>query len=456
MRTLLKGGTVVTGRGTSRCDVLIEGQTIRQVGRLIISPADRVEDVEGCLLFPGFIDSRTHFDQDADGSATADDFASGSRAALAGGTTTVLDLACPDGSQSLREGLELWHWKAQGRTFCDYGFHMTVGHWDESIRSELPEMLRQGVTSFQLYMAHPSLALEDRALYWAMKEIHHLGAISSVQCESAGVMEGIAAEYRAAGQTSPAAFPHTRPSFLEAEAVSRLLRLAQAVGCPVIIAPLTAQEALREIERARNRGQKVYAQTCPQYLLLDESVYENEDAALAARYVCAPPLRQKTDQQALWQGLHRGEIQILCSDHRAFTPEQKAQEDFASIPCGLPGVEHLSELIYGYGVVQKRLSPAGMCRILSEHPAKLYGLFPKKGALRSGSDADIVVVDPRHSRVIRGQEDLCHAGYSPYEGFVTAGAVRSVFLRGRKVAEHGRILDTTPSGQYLSRTPGKL
>ena len=308
MRTLFKGGTVITGRGPKRADVLVEGEKVRQVGRLILTPADRTVDVEGCLLFPGFIDAHTHFDLDVCNTTTADDFTTGSRAALKGGTTTVIDFACPNKGESLQYGLDLWHKKADGRTFCDYGFHMTIDDWNESIRAELPEMFRQGVSSFKMYMTYPAMMVGDRDMYWALKELRHLGGICGVHCENAGVIDGMIAEKKAAGLMGPSSHPETRPPYLEAESVSRLLRIAQAADCPVVIVHLTNEEALKEVEHARKRGQKVYVETCPQYLLLDESVYYAPDYSQAARYICAPPIREKANQEVLWRGLRRGEI----------------------------------------------------------------------------------------------------------------------------------------------------
>ena len=262
MRTLLKGGSVVSAAGVRRADVLLEGEKILALGRNLKEGADALVDVEGCLLFPGFVDAHTHFDLDVAGTTTADDFYTGSRAALRGGTTTVVDFACPNKGESLRHGLELWHEKAGGRTFCDYGFHMTIDDWNESIRRELPDMFAGGVSSFKMYMTYPAMMIGDRDMYWALKELRALGGICGVHCENAGVIDGMIAERKAAGELSPASHTLTRPPALEAEAVGRLLRIAQAADCPVIIVHLTNQEALKEVAAARRRGQRVYVETC--------------------------------------------------------------------------------------------------------------------------------------------------------------------------------------------------
>ena len=453
MRTLFKGGTVVSGTGTKRADLLIENEKIVESGRNLKADADKVVDVTGCFLFPGFIDAHTHFDLDVCNTTTADDFYTGSRAALRGGTTTVIDFACPNKGESLHYGLDLWHKKADGRTFCDYGFHMTIDDWNESIRAELPDMFAKGISSFKMYMTYPAMMVGDRDMYWALKELKSLGGLCGVHCENAGVIDGMIAERKNSGQFSPACHPLTRPPYLEAEAVSRLLRIAQAAEAPVVIVHLTNQEALKEVQHARDRGQKVYVETCPQYLLLDDSVYFNEDYSQAARYVCAPPIRDKSQQALLWKALRRGDIQTISTDHCSFTLEQKdaGREDFTKIPGGLPGVETRGELIYSYGVAAKRISAQRMCLALSENPARMYGLFPRKGHLRPGADADIVVYYPGASHVIRADDCVANVDYNPYEGFVTAGGIRQVWLRGNLAVENGKVLDETPQGRYMAR-----
>ena len=453
MRTLFKGGSVVSGKGVRRADLLVEGEKIVSLGRGLKAEADRVLDVAGCVLFPGFIDAHTHFDLEVAGTVTADGFASGSRAALRGGTTTVIDFACPDKGESLASGLARWREKAGGKTFCDYGFHMTIDDWNEGVRGELPEMFAQGISSFKMYMTYPAMLLGDRDLYFALKDLKALGGVCGVHCENAGVIDGLIAEKKAAGALSPASHPAVRPPYLEAEAVGRLLRIAQAAQAPVIIVHLTNGEALDEVARARKRGQTVYVETCPQYLLLDESLYGQEAFSDAARYVCAPPLREKREQDVLWRALRRGDIQTVSTDHCAFTLEQKAlgREDFTRIPGGLPGVETRGELMWSWGVARRRISVTQMCRLLSENPAKLYGLFPRKGTLQPGADADIVVYDPSGGHVIRAEDCVSAAGYSPYEGFATDGDMRQVWLRGCLAAENGNVLFSAPEGKYLAR-----
>ena len=457
MKYLFKNGTVVSGRGTRRADVLVEDEKILQVARGISDPLARTVDVTGKLLLPGFIDAHTHFDLDVCNTTTADDFDSGTRSAIRGGTTTVVDFACPNKGESLHHGLELWHRKADGRTCCDYGFHMTIDDWNEDIEREIDDMYAAGISSFKMYMTYPAMMIGDEAMYKALKKLKEKGGICGVHCENSGVINALIAEKRAAGATGVASHPETRPDYLEAEAVGRLLRIAQAVDIPVVIVHLTNAAALAEVHAARRRGQKVYVETCPQYLVLDDSVYYNEDYSRAARYVCAPPLRKSADCRALWAGLRRGEIQTVSTDHCSFTLEQKeaGRGDFTRIPGGLPGVEARGELVYSFGVATRKISLAAMCRVLSENPAKLYGMFPRKGVIAPGADADIVVYDPRADHILRAEDMVSRAGYTPYEGFVTRGSIAQVWLRGRLMVEDGQVVGDR-MGQYILRGKNTL
>ena len=457
MKYLFKNGTVVSGRGTRRADVLVEDEKILQVARGISDPLARTVDVTGKLLLPGFIDAHTHFDLDVCNTTTADDFDSGTRSAIRGGTTTVVDFACPNKGESLHYGLDLWHKKADGKCWCDYGFHMTIDDWNEDIEREIDDMYAAGISSFKMYMTYPAMMIGDEAMYKALKKLKEKGGICGIHCENSGVINALIEEKRAAGATGVASHPETRPDYLEAEAVGRLLRIAQAVDIPVVIVHLTNAAALAEVHAARRRGQKVYVETCPQYLVLDDSVYYNEDYSRAARYVCAPPLRKSADCRALWAGLRRGEIQTVSTDHCSFTLEQKeaGRGDFTRIPGGLPGVEARGELVYSFGVATRKISLAAMCRVLSENPAKLYGMFPRKGVIAPGADADIVVYDPRADHILRAEDMVSRAGYTPYEGFVTRGSIAQVWLRGRLMVEDGQVVGDR-MGQYILRGKNTL
>lgn len=457
MKYLFKNGTVVSGRGTRRADVLVENEKVLQVGRNLSDPLARAIDVTGKLLMPGFIDAHTHFDLDVCNTTTADDFDSGTKSAIRGGTTTIVDFACPNKGESLHHGLDLWHRKADGKCWCDYGFHMTIDDWNAEIEKEIDDMYAAGISSFKMYMTYPAMMIGDEAMYKALKKLKEKGGICGVHCENSGVINALIEEKKAAGEMGVSSHPETRPDFLEAEAVSRLLRIAQAVDIPVVIVHLTNAATLAEVTAARRRGQKVYVETCPQYLVLDDSVYYNEDFSRAARYVCAPPLRKPEDCRALWAGLRKGDIQTISTDHCAFTLAQKdaGRGDFTKIPGGLPGVEARGELVYSFGVTTRKISLATMCKVLSENPAKLYGMFPRKGVIAPGADADIVVYDPQADHILRAEDMVSRAGYTPYEGFVTHGSVSQVWLRGKLMVENGHVIGEQ-EGQYIVRGKSAL
>ena len=457
MKYLFKNGTVVSGRGTRRADVLVENEKILQVGRNLSDPLARAIDVTGKLLMPGFIDAHTHFDLDVCNTTTADNFDSGTKSAIRGGTTTIVDFACPNKGESLHHGLDLWHRKADGKCWCDYGFHMTIDDWNAEIEKEIDDMYAAGISSFKMYMTYPAMMIGDEAMYKALKKLKEKGGICGVHCENSGVINALIEEKKAAGEMGVSSHPETRPDFLEAEAVSRLLRIAQAVDIPVVIVHLTNAATLAEVTAARRRGQKVYVETCPQYLVLDDSVYYNEDFSRAARYVCAPPLRKPEDCRALWAGLRKGDIQTISTDHCAFTLAQKdaGRGDCTKIPGGLPGVEARGELVYSFGVTTRKISLATMCKVLSENPAKLYGMFPRKGIIAPGADADIVVYDPQADHILRAEDMVSRAGYTPYEGFVTHGSVSQVWLRGKLMVENGHVIGEQ-EGQYIVRGKSAL
>ena len=340
MKRLFTGGRVVSGSAVVAADVLVDGEKIVSVAPHIDAPDAEVVDVTGKLLLPGFIDAHTHFDLDVCNTTTADDFESGSRSALRGGTTTVIDFACPNKGETLAYGLELWHKKAAD-CHCDYGFHMTIDDWNEGIEAELDDMFAAGITSFKMYMTYPAMMLPDGDLYRALKALKARGGICGVHCENSGVIDALVAEKKAKGENAVSCHPQTRPDYLEAEAVGRILRIAQAAEAPVVIVHTTNAAALSEIDQARARGQVVYSETCPQYLALDDSVYYQEDWLSSAKFVCSPPIRKKADQDALWAGLKEGRVNTVSTDHCSFTTQQKlaGQGDFTTIPGGLPGVE---------------------------------------------------------------------------------------------------------------------
>ena len=449
-KILLKGGTVVSSKGMKKADVLISGEKIVAVGKHIHTDASTV-NVSGKLLFPGFIDAHTHFDLEVSDTVTADDFSSGTKSAIAGGVTTVVDFATQNKGEKLSDALNNWHVKAFANSSCDYAFHMAISDWREDVRAELEGMFEQGVTSFKVYMIYDAMELNDREIYELMVELKKYGGIVGCHCENSGIIGKLREESIARGDVSPDNHPKTRPDYAEAEAVRRFLMIAQAAQAPVIIVHLSTAEGYLEIMRARQRGVKVFAETCPQYLLLDDSVYDKPFDE-ASKYICSPPLRKAEDQKVLWTALKSNNLNTIATDHCSFTVEQKraGKDDFTRIPNGMPGVETRAILMYTYGVRKKRISIQQMCAYLSENPAKLYGMYPKKGAIKVGSDADIVIFEPRGNSTITAAS--CHSacGYNPFEGVRTEGSINRVYLRGNLVYSNGEIV-LENHGKYVSR-----
>lgn len=457
MKYLLKNGTVVTGEKSEQLDILVEGEKIVQVGKNLPSKDAQEIDVSGKLLFPGFIDGHTHFDLEVAGTVTADDFETGTKAAILGGTTFVIDYASQDkGGHTLKEGLDKWHKKADDKCSCDYSFHMSVVEWNEETEREIQDMINEGITSFKLYMTYPAMIVDDGDLYKIIKKLNEYGCFAGVHCENAGAIDALIAEAKKEGRLGPENHPLVRPDIMEAEAVHRLLVIADAADAPVMVVHLTNRKAFEEVMRARMNGQKVYAETCPQYLLLDDSVYSKPDFE-GAKYVCAPPIRKKADQDCLWKALANDQIQTVATDQCSFTMEQKAlgKDDFTKIPGGLPGVQTRGTLLYTYGVRTGRITQEQMCRLLSENAAKLYGVYPNKGVIREGSDADIVVFDPEKENVISAKTHLYHTDNNPYEGFTLHGDIDSVYLRGAHVVQDGKVI-LEKTGKYIKRGKNQM
>lgn len=451
MKILLKGGTLVSGEETALKDVLIEDEKIIEVGQSLSEENAKIVDVSGKLLFPGFIDAHTHFDLEAAGTVTADDFDSGSRAALLGGTTTVIDFATQYRGESLNHAFAHWMNKAKDKASCDYGFHMAISDWNEGVAEEIEDMLEMGVSSFKLYMTYDDMMVSDKQIYEILKRLKELGGIAGVHCENSGLIKALVKEQKKLGNTGAACHPITRPAEVEAEAVSRLCRIAELADTPIIIVHLSSKLGYEEVLRARARGQKVYLETCTQYLLLDDERYSLPYPE-GFKYIIAPPLRKKEDQNCLWAALAEGAIQTLSTDHCSFTLKQKlvGEKDFSLVPGGMPGVQDRAVLIYSYGVKKQRISLTQMCALLSENPAKLYGTFPQKGSISKGADADIVVFEPEAKGVISVKTQAYNMDYAPYEGFETCGRVDKVYLRGNKVVEDGRVV-SEHSGRFLKR-----
>lgn len=456
MNILLRGGTVVSGNGTKKQDVLIGGSKIIKVGRFLSAKDAQVVDCTGKLLFPGFIDAHTHFDLEVSDTVTADDFASGTKAAVCGGTTTIIDFATQNKGETLSQALNNWHIKAFSKSSCDYAFHMAISDFSDSVKDELGAMFEQGVTSFKAYMTYDAMMLNDEELFELLTALKKFNGIVGVHCENHGIIKALTKEKLGDNTLNVSAHPQVRPSVCEAEAVDRLLSIASVVDVPVVIVHLSSKEGLQVVRRYRAKGSKVYVETCPQYLLLDDSVY-NKQGLEGAKYVCSPPVRKKEDSKALWNALKTGEIDTIATDHCSFTLEQKnvGLLDFTKMPNGLPSVESRGVLLYTYGVAKKRITLEQMCKVLCENPAKLYGMYPKKGSIKAGSDADIVIYDTKHDTVISKDTHHSKADYSPYEGVLTKGRVDTVYLRGKQVVHNGELVIEN-KGKFVHRSRSSL
>lgn len=445
----IKNGTVVTPCAMKRSDLYIEGEKVFQIGG--DAPFDAEYDAGGCLIFPGFIDSHTHLGMDAGSTWTIDDWSSGTLAALAGGTTTVLDFATQDRGGTLSAALDTWHSRANGKAYCDYGFHMAVTDWNAQTKREIAEMPGRGVTSFKAYMAYDNLRLSNDELRELLAETRDIGLVG-VHCELGSEVTRRVRALLDAGKTGPEFHPLSRPNAVEADAVRRLMELARQAGAPAWVVHLSTREGLDEIRKARADGQTVLAETCPQYLTLTDEVYITPGFD-GAKYVCSPPIRSLADQDALWGATASGEVDIISTDHCSFSfsgQKELGRGDFSKIPNGLPGIEHRPALIWESGVNAGRMTACGMARLLSEAPAKAFGMWPRKGAIMVGADADLVIWDPNSRWTISAENQHMRADYSPWEGFSVSGQARAVFLRGRLAFENGAAVGPA-SGSFIAR-----
>ena len=453
MSILIQNGTLLCPQGPVRADLRVAGERIAEIGPGLPPGDSRVLDASGRLVFPGFIDTHTHFEMNkGTPRETADGWASGTRAALAGGTTTVLDFAEPERGASLASALKTWHGRAEGAASCHYGFHMTIKDWNPAVRAELADLEREGITSYKIYFAYDNLRVSDAAALEVVRAVGERGGIVGCHCENGDlVTAGIAAQ-KAAGNLGPSAHPRSRPAAVEAEAVGRWLAIGELAGYPVNIVHLSTRRGLEQVLSARQRGQALYAESCPQYLTLTEDKYRLPGFE-GAKFVCAPPLRTPEDAHALWIALAAGELDTIGTDHCSFRfdpTKQLGEADFAAIPGGIPGVEHRVELMYTYGVSTGRITAHQMMKALSERPAKLFGMYPRKGALAVGSDADITILDPNASRVITAAGQVQNVDYTPYEGMESRCGIDTVLLSGAVAAQRGRVL-LENRGRYVRR-----
>ena len=460
MTILISGGIVVNASGPFAADVLIDGETIVGLGAPGSDTtaswregAARVIDASGQLVIPGAIDGHTHMEMPFGGTFSVDTFETGTRAAAFGGTTTIIDFAIQSKGSSLRAGLDAWHAKANGNCAIDYGFHMIVSDVNASSLKEMDGLVDEGVTSFKLFMAYPGVFYStDGEILQAMQQASGNGSMIMMHAENGIAIDVLVAQALARGETAPRFHGSTRPSILEGEATHRAIQLARVAGAPVYFVHLSASEALDEVVAARDRGQSVFAETCPQYLFLSDADLAREDFE-GSKFVCSPPLRPARHQAELWRGLRTDDLSVVSTDHCPFCfKEHKAlgRGDFSKIPNGMPGVEHRVDLVF-QGVKSGEISLERWVEIISTTPARMFGLFPKKGVIAPGADADVVVYDPGASHTLSAETHHMNVDYSAYEGMSIEGGVSTVLSRGNVVIDGDQYVGTRGSGRFLAR-----
>jgi dihydropyrimidinase len=462
LKTLIRGGTVVTATDLYRGDVLIEDERIvaiaTNVGQTPFGgqTLDRVIDASGKYVIPGGIDVHTHLDMPFGGTTSADDFESGTTAAAHGGTTSVVDFAIQYRGQTLRHALDTWMKKADGKAAIDYGFHMIVTDLNDGVEDEMDSLVREGVTSFKLFMAYPGVfMLDDATIFKALLRTGQNGGTICMHAENGGVIDVLVKKALAEGKTAPKYHALTRPARAEGEATHRAIALAEMAGVPIYIVHLSAAEALEMVTEARDRGLPAYAETCPQYLFLSYDNYE-EPGFEGAKYVMSPPLRPKETQNKLWRGLAFNDLQAVSTDHCPFCmKEQKelGRADFSKIPNGAPGIETRMSLVFDGGVKTGKISLNRFVELTSASPAKIFGLFPRKGTVAPGSDADLVVFDPSKKQTLSAKTHHMKVDYNPYEGREVAGVSETVLSRGKVIVENGKFVGRAGAGSFLKRNP---
>jgi len=454
MRTLITNGTIVTAVDQYEGDVLVEDERIAAIGTRLDIRADKSIDATGKYVLPGGVDVHTHLDMPFGGTTSADDFESGTIAAAFGGTTSIVDFAIQYKGQTLHHAWETWMRKAESKAVIDYGFHMIMTDLNDQTEQEMDALVCQGVTSFKLFMAYRGVfMLDDGSIFKALLRTGKNGGMICMHAENGDVIDVLVQRALRAGQTAPKYHALTRPARAEAEATHRAIALAEIADVPVYIVHLSAAEALEMVAEARDRGLPAYAETCPQYLFLSDDNYEEPDFG-GAKYVMSPPLREKAKQAQLWQGLAFNDLQCISTDHCPFCmKEQKelGRGDFSKIPNGAPGIETRMSLVYDGGVREGRISLNRFVELISTSPAKIFGLFPRKGTIAPGSDADIVIFDPNRTVTLAAKTLHMKVDYNPYEGRRVTGAADTVLSRGRVVIENGQFAGRAGQGSFLKR-----
>jgi len=458
---LIRNGTIVTATDKYEADVLIRDGVIQAIGRLLDAPDAEVIDAAGCYVFPGGVDPHTHLDMPFGGTVTTDDFQTGTIAAAFGGTTTIVDFCLTTKGEPLAKALQTWHEKAKGKAVIDYGFHLMIGEINDDVLAQLPDVIEQeGVTSFKVFMAYKNvLQADDGTLYRTLLSAKELGALVMVHAENGDVIDYLVSEALKQGNTDPIYHALTRPPELEGEATGRAVRLTALADSRLYVVHVTCAEAVKQIAEARNQGLEIWGETCPQYLVLDQSYLALPDFE-GAKYVWSPPLREAWNQDVLWDALKNGQLQTVGSDQCSFNfkgQKELGLGDFSKIPNGGPVIEDRFSLIYSEGVAKGRITLNQFVDIVSTRSAKLFGLFPQKGTIAVGSDADLVLFDPNVERVISAETHHMNVDYSAFEGMRVTGEPVSVLSRGEFIVRDKLFVGRAGSGRFIKRHkyPGK-
>ncbi|HEV7231355.1 MAG TPA: dihydropyrimidinase [Bacteroidia bacterium] len=453
MSILIKNGRIITAADDYVADIFIEKEKISAIGKDLKHIADQVIDAKGMLVFPGGIDPHVHLDMPFMGTFSSDSYETGTRAALFGGTTMVIDFILQTQGKSLYDALKEWKGRSDGNAVGDYSFHMAVTDFNDKTKAEIKDMVeKEGITSFKTFMAYKgALMIDDRQMVGLMNEVKKQGGMVTTHATNGDMIDYLVARHKAEGKLSPLYHYLSQPEITESEASGRFADMAYHTGVPAYIVHMTCEGALNHVRDAARRNQKVYAETCIQYLVLDASLYDK--GFESAKWVMSPPLREKKDQASLWGGINQGTVQVVATDHCPFHWEQKkmGENDFSKIPNGHPAIEHRMELLYSEGVAKGKISLNKFVEVSSTNSARIFGMYPRKGTIAPGSDADLVIFDPEETHTISAKTHHMNCDYSGYEGWKVKGKCKTVLLRGEVAVQDNKLLVKKGYGQFIKR-----
>ena len=454
MKTLIKNGRIITATDDFNADILIENEKVVAIGKNLTTEVDRTIDATGLLVLPGGIDPHVHLEMPFMGTFSSDSYETGTRAALFGGTTTVIDFILQKQGNSLHSALEEWSERARGNAVGDYSFHMAVTDFNDNTKLEIEQLVEnEGITSFKMFMAYRgALMIDDRQMNGLMQEVRRVGGMVTAHATNGDMIDYLVAKHRSEDKLTPVYHYLSQPEITEGEASSRFTDFGFYNNCPIYIVHMTCEGAVNAVRDATYRNQKVFGETCIQYLILDASLYEKPNFE-GAKWVMSPPLRELKDQEHLWAAINQGLIEVVATDHCPFLWAQKlkGEADFSKIPNGHPAIENRIELLYSEGVHKRRISLNKFVEVACTNPAKIFGMFPQKGTIAVGSDADIVLFDPNERHVLSAKTHHMNVDYSAYEGWQTTGKVKSVLLRGELAIENGKCLISKGFGRFIKR-----